>query len=389
MKRKLVRVNGAVLDLEPRRHDQEPLMRKEKSQRSKHDLIESAAPPSPMVIKALNDYIAGNSFNLYPDQDALELRKRLSEYASLPEEMISCFGGADSALEHIARTYLESGVEAVQACAAPNDFRTIAQSTGAMVIDVHQDNPFELQIENVINQIGPRTRLIYLCNPDNLTGAMFTEAEIVFLLAYAERSMVVVDESYFEFSGRTVADLVKRFSNLMVVRSFSRAFGLSSLPVGYILSDPENLEFVNRLKITKNLTGLGQIAAQATLDDIKFAQQYINLINYSKKVLYQNLPELGYEFIITASDFFLIKVSDPENAAEKLLKADFEIKDLSVYPEMAGYLRIVIDIPEETDRLLLNLSRLAHEQSTGMNRISRRPAMERLNSRIEVGVGAR
>ena len=79
----------------------------------------------------------------------------------------------------------------------------------------------------------------------------------------------------------------------------------------------------------------------------------------------------------------------PEIAANKLLASDFEVKDLSAYPELTGYLGIAIDIPEEIDRLLLHLSRLAHELSTGMNRISRRPAIDRLNSRIEVGVGAR
>lgn len=389
MQRKLVRVSNAVLDLEPRPFGHEALMGKERSWGARPDAKDSPLPPSPGVVRALNDYIAGNSLNRYPDQEALELIERLAQYTNLPKENISCFGGSDVALEHIARTYLELGVEAVMACAGNTDFRAISQSTGAAIVDIHQDDLFDIQIESVINQIGPRTRLIYLSNPDNLTGAAFSEAEIVFLLAYAENALVVVDESYFEFSGRTVADLVRRFPNLIVVRSFSKAFGLASLRVGYILSDQGNLDFVNRLKITNNLSGLGRVAATAALEDIDFINQYINLINQSKKTLFQNLPEIGYEFKITPANFFLIKVSDPEVAVQRLQAADFRVRDFSKFPELTGYLQITISIPEETDRLLLNLSRLAYELSTGMNRISRQPANERLNKRVEIGAGAR
>jgi histidinol-phosphate aminotransferase len=389
MQRKLVKVSNAVLDLEPRQFSQEASLEMGRSLSSRSDTKDSPLPPSPGVLRALNDYIAGNSLDRYPNQEALELRERLSQYTSLPKENISCFGGSDVALEHIARTYLEPGVEAVMACADNADFRAIAQSTGATIVDIHQDDPFDIQIESVINQIGPRTRLVYLSNPDNLTGTAFSEPEIVFLLAYAERSMVVIDESYFEFSGRTVADLVRRFPNLIVVRSFSKAFGLASLRVGYILSDPDNLEFVNRLKITKNLSGLGRVAALAALEDMDFTNHYVDLINQSKKTLFQSLPEIGYEFKITSANFFLIRVSDPEVAVQRLLAADFRVRDFSKLPELTGYLQITIGIPEETDRLLLSLSRLAHELSTGMNRISQRPSIDRLNTRVEIGAGAR
>lgn len=369
MEKKLVRVTNAILDLEPYRvSNQKPLFLDCHAQPLKLDWNESTERPSPAVIEALQNYLLNGPLNWYPDVEAIELRSRLSEYVSLSPEAISCFGGSDMALEYIARTYLEPGAEVVLSAPTYDNFRVYAQSTGARAVMAYYDNPFEPRVETLINSIGPRTRMIYICNPNNPTGAMFTPAEIVFLLAYAERAMVVVDEAYIEFSGQSAAELVNRFSNLIVIRSFSKAFGLAGLRVGYILSDPQNLEFIHRIKVGKNLNSLAQVAALAALDDIDHMRNYVAAVNESKKIIAQHLTEVGYEFKMTPANFFLLKVDQPRLACELLEQQNIFVRDRSQMKQLDGYIRISLGTPECTERLLVALSRLAERLATGFNR---------------------
>jgi histidinol-phosphate aminotransferase len=306
--------------------------------------------------------------NWYPDPEAEELKIKISEYVSHPLDYISCYGGSDIALEHIARTYLEQGTEMVVNAPVCSNVQIAAKSTGAGVIKAFHPDPFNPGIETLVDFIGPRTRMIYISNPNDPTGALFSEAELVFLLAYAENVMIVVDETYFEYCGRSAVDLVKRFPNLAIVRSFSNGFGLASMGVGYIISDPQNLEFVRRIKTAYGISSVAQIASLAALENRDYTKEYIVAVDQSKKVLSNSLPEIGYDFKMTPANFFLLRISDPGEAAEFLAQEGILVRNLSGIRQMDGYLRITIGTPEQTDRLLLGLSRMAEKFATGFNR---------------------
>jgi histidinol-phosphate aminotransferase len=390
MQRRLVRVANAVLDLEPYHpSNQKPLFLDPALHPLKLDWNESTIPPAPAAVEAIKEFILNGPLNWYPDVEARELRNKLSSYVSLPVDCISCFGGSDMALEYIARTYLEPGTEAIMSAPTYDNFRVFAQSTGASVTPVYHDDHFDPKVETLINHIGPRTRMIYICNPNNPTGGLLTEAEIVFLLAYAERTMVVVDEAYFEFCSRTVADLVNRFPNLVVVRSFSKAFGLAALRVGYALSNPANLEFINRIKVGKNLNALAQAAAVAALDSLNYVREYIVGVNQSKKILTQNLAQIGYRFRLTPANFFLLEVSEARQAIELLEEEGIFVRDQSRVPGLEGYVRVTIGTPDQTDRLLLTLSRLADKLATGANRSAMVETVNRVTERIRKAVTVR
>ncbi len=268
-------------------------------------------------------------------------------------------------------------------------FAHAAMSLGAGVVEVRHDSPFEPQIEAIINRIGPRTRLIYISNPNEITGSVFSESEIVFLLAYAERAMVVVDEDYCEFCGNSVADLVTRFPNLIVKRSFARAFGLGAIPTSYILTDPENLEFIERVKGESGPGGLGQVAATAALEDAGYMRRYVSEVNRSRKFLSENLPEVGYEFMMTPANFFLLKVPQPDQASEFLASENILVRSLDNEPGLEGYLRITIGTPDQADRLLTVLSQLSGKIATGFNRNRFARVVDRIAPEILKTVGAR
>ena len=234
MIKKLVRISKAVMDLEPYRvSNQKPLFMDQSDNPLKLDWNESTVRPSPKVIDAITEALNETSLNWYPDVEATRLRERLSVYTGLPAEYISCFGGSDMALEYIARTYLEPNTATLLSAPTYDNFRVYAQSTGATIVSVNYANPFHPSAKTLLGSISLRTRLVYICNPNNPTGAMFSEKEIVRLLESAPQQMFVVDEAYYEFCGMSAAHLVRRFSNLIVVRSFSKAFGLAGFCIRF------------------------------------------------------------------------------------------------------------------------------------------------------------
>lgn len=370
MRRRLVRIANAVLDLEPynvaeRRY---PRLNDLRSGILKLDRNEMTVGPSPATIETITNFINNRPLNWYPDPDAEELKIKISEYTSHPPDYISCYGGSDIALEHIVRTYLEQGTEMLISAPVFSNMRTAARSTGASVIEAYHPDPFNPSIETLVDHIGPRTRMIYISNPNDPTGSLFSEAELVFLSAYAENVMIVVDEAYFEYCRRSAIDLVKRFPNLTIVRSFSNGFGLASMGIGYIISDPENLEFIQRIKTGYGINSVAQTAAHAALENHDYINQYIVAVDQSKKVLSSSLPEIGYEFQMTPANFFLLRTSEPGQAAEFLEQNGILVRNLAGIKQLDGYLRVTIGTPEQTDRLLLVLSRIAEKFTTGFNR---------------------
>ncbi len=383
MNKKNVRVANSILDISPK-------IKPSRDYRSfgdignnlRLDANECTQLPSPKAIKAIFSLLQKGELNQYPEDDAEGMRHKLAAYTSLPAEYIDCFAGSDVAFDFIARTYLEPGTEALINSPADNNVVISAESTGAETIIATHNDPFDHNIENLINLIGPRTRILHIGNPNNFTGTMFSEAEIVFLLAYAENTMIVVDEGYCEFNGRTVADLVKRFSNLIVIRSLSKAFGLASLRSSYILSDPDNIEFINRIKIGRSLSSIARAATIHALDDIDHMTKYVSEINESKRLLSQNLPELGYDFRMTHGNFFLLKVADPPKMVKLLAEDGIFVKDCSEITQLENYVRITIGIKEQTDRLLISLGRISDKMATGMNRMR----MTDVVNRVALGI---
>lgn len=369
MRKRLVRIANAVLDIEPYLKERE-LSGSGEIRSGKTDTYgnESLTSTSPAAIEAIRKFLENRPLQRYPDPDTSELRARLSEYASLPARYIDSYAGSRLALEYIFRTYLETGTELIAGGPVAPDVKIMASCTGAKIIEVEHSDYFNPTIEEVVNRISSRTRAVYLGNPYEVTGSRLSEAELVFLLAYAERSMVIVDEEYFEFSRQSVADLVPRFPNLAVVRSISRGFGLAGLRAGYIISDPENLNLISRIKGDNGPDSIAQIAALAALENVDHAMENLAEIDQSRKILANNLPEIGYEFRITPADFVLIRFDDTEKALSLMKSERIRVRDLSYINRLSGYLRITIGTPDTTEKLLLVLSRTARELATGYNR---------------------
>jgi histidinol-phosphate aminotransferase len=373
MDKRLVKVAPYVLDLtEPQVDNQEGLFTLDENTLLKLDQNEATVAPSPRVIKALQHAIDSKSLNHQTDIMSRKLRRKISDYAAIGFDYIDCFAGQAAVMETITRTYLYQGLDALLAWSGDNSFTHYAHCASARVINAQFENPFEPKIEELINGITPKTRMIYISNPNSITGAIFTEAELVFLLSYATDSMIVIDESYFELCGFSAAHLIEKYSNLMVIRTFSKAFALAGLDVYYLLTDPSNLRFTRRLSYMKQPNLPAQVAAVAAMDSLDYIVALVTKINESKKMLFDNLSRLGYEFRISPANFFLLAVSDSRKLADDLMRYNIFIKRLDNYHGFENYVRITIGTPAQTGVLLDVLGRFAETQAISLKQSQQR-----------------
>ena len=201
--------------------------------------------------------------------------------------------------------------------------------------------------------------------------------------------MVVVDESFFEYSGFSAVEMTKKFSNLTVMRSFSHAFGLGALKVAYAITDPENLDYIRRLEPESGIDAVSQIAAQAVLDDLDYMREYTDEVDRSRKILSSSLTEIGYEFHISPANFVILRVTDSALAVDFMKDNGMKVRDLSEIKQMQDYIRITIGVPRQTDNLLLLLSRMAEQFATGFNRNKAERSADRLQEAVPAGGSAK
>jgi histidinol-phosphate aminotransferase len=367
MERQAIRIAPQVLDLaEPAKDPQEALFPTSSETPLRLDNNESTVAPSPNVINILKKAIDTVSLNNRSDIQARKLRRQLSQYSGVAFDSIACYANQAAALETLARTYLYSGMDALIVGPADNPLSHYASAAGARVINSQFRDPFEPAIEELVSGITQQTRLIYISNPNGVSGATLSEPEIVFLLSYAQGIMVVVDESYYEYCGVTVADLIDRFPNLIVLRTFSKAFGLAGFDTHYLLTCRENMKYLSRLGYGKTPGLLAQVAAGAALDDLYFPADLNRQINESKNMLYEGLTRLGYDFRITSSNFFLLAAANTEHLVKTLAKQNIFVRDISHLNGFQNYVRITIGTPSQAGILLDILSELSSSQKISL-----------------------
>lgn len=308
----------------------------------KLDSNEASVAPSPRVIGALAEFVQRSSLNWYPDISSTDLIQRLADYTGLPVDHIQTFNGSDNALETICRTFLDAGDEVVLCMPTYDHFRLYAESCDATLVPVFGPSPFLSKVGPLLDAVTEKTKIIYLVNPNNPTGLLYTEREVRSILEGAKNALVIVDEAYFEFCGTSMAHLTQSYANLIVTRSFSKAFGLAGLRCGYVLTDPQNLTALNKVRVGKNINTLAQVAASAALDDLESIERYVNEVKVARSWLASKLTGLGLKVVETPANYLLLQVADPKGVIACLEEKNIFIRDRSFVPQLKGFVRITI-----------------------------------------------
>lgn len=319
---------------------------------AKLDWNECVRPPSPRVREALAEFVAQGTLNWYPDVEATQLRSALSDYTGVDPDAIRVFGGADAALEYIARTFLENDDEVVWSPPTYDNVRVYVESCGARLQVAPVQSIWNPEPGALLAAVTTQTRMVYLANPNNPTGTLYSADQIAALLWACPSVGFVVDEAYGEYAGVTAASLVTAHPNLMIVRSFAQAFGLAGLRIGYVLSHPDNLRIMDRIRVGKNTNSAAQVAAIAALRDPEYLRATVAETRLSMRLLADALGQLGLTVRTTPANFALVRVGDPETMCRFLANRLIFVRNRHQVAHLDGYIRITVGDTATTERVI-------------------------------------
>jgi histidinol-phosphate aminotransferase len=297
---------------------------------------------SPRVQRALSDY---SRYHFYPDPDQRELREALSRYVNLGPEHIVGGQGSDDLIDLILRLFVDPGDKVVNCTPTFGMYSFSTQVCGGEVVAVPRGENFAVDVDRVKSAIDERAKVIFLASPNNPSGNVTPEDRIVDLLDTGV--VVVVDEAYYEFSGVTVAPLMRRYDNLIVLRTFSKWAGLAGLRVGYGLFPAKIGSYIMKIKQPYNVNAAASLAAIESLRDIDYLQGTIGLIIDERDRLFAGLGGLaGLRPLQSQANFILCSVEGRQAKAvrEALRRQGILVRHFDS-PGLQGYLRTSVGKP--------------------------------------------
>lgn len=311
----------------------------------------------------VQELLAGyDLYHHFPDPLQSNLRSKLESYTGVKRERIVPANGVRELTDLIMRVFVRTGDEVIVCPPTVSFYKFYANLAGAQLVEVpRQTETWDLQTDQILQAITPRTKLIFIGSPNNPTGTVTAPVEIAKLLR--SHAIVVVDESFFEFAGVTTASLVAEFDNLIVLRSFNYWAGIAGLRLGYGLIPQEIARQLWKVRATYDINIAQQLAAEATLEDPRHYEAVLHWLRNERGRLYRQLRKLNFlQPYPTRANFILCKVlrGNAFAISKRLERQGIFVKNLS-QPELPEHLRITVGRPEDTDALMRGLFAMAEE----------------------------
>jgi len=321
---------------------------------------ENPLGPSPRAIDAIRKNL--KTLHRYPDGSGYYLKSRLSEKFSLPLDRILLGNGSNELIELIIRTFLEPGDEAVQAFPTFLVYEKIVKGAGGKMISVPLAD-FSVDLKAVRDAVGPRTKILFVNNPNNPTGTILKTPEMIdFFKNIPEEVIVVMDEAYMEFvtdpDFANGIQFLDSHPGIIVIRTFSKLYGLAGLRIGYGFASERITDYINRVRQPFNANSLAQAAAIAALDDRDFVDRTLKTVREGLEYLHEHLGRMGLDALPTQTNFFLIKVPfGGREMYERLLREGVIVRAMDSY-RLPEYIRINVGLPEENERFIKTLEKI-------------------------------
>jgi len=296
---------------------------------------------------------------LYPDGSGFALSNALAEKHNLSPSVITLGNGSNDVLDMIGRTFLEPGKEAIFSEYAFAVYPIVTQAVGAKA-QIARAKDYGHDLDAMLQLVNDRTRVIFIANPNNPTGTWLSKDALrAFLAQVPERVIVVIDEAYVEYVQEDeypdATQWLSEYDNLIVTRTFSKAYGLAALRVGYCLSHPDVANLLNRVRQPFNVNSLAQAAALAALDD----HAHIRLsVDYNMQGLAQYeaaFSDMGLEWIPSVGNFITVDLGRNASEIDKAMLGKGVITRPVANYGLPNHLRITVGFPEENERCIAAL----------------------------------
>ena len=309
---------------------------------------------------------AAEDLGRYPDSNGFDLKNALAKKLNVPFEWITLGNGSNDILELTARAVAHEGDEVVFSKHAFAVYPLATQAVGGKAIEVAATKDYGHDLPAMLKAITSRTRLVFVANPNNPTGTFLPAKEIeAFLEQVPSNVVVVIDEAYNEFltpeQQYDAIAWVRKYPNVIVSRSFSKAYGLAGLRIGYGVAQNNITDLLNRIRQPFNVNSLAQAAAIAALADVEFLKKCYELNRAGYAQLTAAFEQMGLRYLPSSGNFVLVKVGDDVDAGAKvnleLLKAGVIVRPVGNYG-LPEWLRISIGLPEENQAFIEALKKI-------------------------------
>ncbi len=321
---------------------------------------ENPLGPSPKAVAAISQAL--QKMNLYPDGASFYFKNELAAFMKVSTQELMLGNGSNELIEFLIRTFVHGDDQILLSEGTFVVYKISAQAVGRTFVEVPmKDRHYDL--EAMAAAVNEKTRMVFIANPDNPTGGYQTEAALLrFLDAVGEKVLVVMDEAYFEYVNAAdypdTMSLRSRYPNLIVLRTFSKAYGLAGMRLGYGIARPEIVDFVNRVRAPFNVSLLAQAGGIAALEDQEHVRRTVELNRKGLDELVQKLPAMGLSLTPSQSNFVLVDFHRPAMPLYEAL-----LREGVITRPMGGYgfhtsLRINTGTERDHERLLAALTKV-------------------------------
>ncbi|MGA3094179.1 MAG: histidinol-phosphate transaminase [Dehalococcoidales bacterium] len=318
----------------------------------KLDANENNYGPSPKVAKALQQY---NGYHIYPDAAQTELRTLLSRYTGMPAEQIVAGAGSDQLIDLLVKLFAGPGEEVINIVPSFAMYRFYADLNGAKIVEVPRDADFHIDVAAIKKAVTPKTKLIFLANPNNPTGTMTSREDV---LALAQTGLpLVVDEAYYEFTDESAIPMMADYPNIMVLRTFSKWSGLAGLRVGYGVFPLRIANYLHGIRDPYNVNVAALVAVRASFRDMDYLMGNVQKIIAERERLFKELNGIKWLRPYPSKSNFIL--CDVLKGKAKDLQQTLEDRGILVryYAEarLSNCIRFSVGKPDEDDILLAAL----------------------------------
>lgn len=324
---------------------------------------ESPFAPSPRVLAAIVE--AATSGNLYP-AGQLDLRRRLGEREGLDEASVILGAGSTELIDLIVRTFVAPGEEVVINVPTFSMYEARTRTVGGIPVLVPLDDDANIDVASLISAVTERTKVIFLCTPNNPTGNVMEEATLRRVLRLGLPT--VIDEAYYELGtdAESVSHLISEFPNAILIRTFSKAFGLAGMRLGYGLAHSAVVKLLSRVKIPWNLPTIAIAAALAALDDVAEQEERLRVLRAGRAYLIREISALpNVTAMASEGNFVLVDLGvrslSSEQVVARMLTQGVLIRSLATHHANKNLIRITVGTPEQNERCIAVLTRVLSE----------------------------
>ncbi len=325
---------------------------------------ENPLGPSPMAVEAVR--AALGRLNRYPDAGGYYLKEKLAGWFKLPSSMVVLGNGSAELVELVTEAFVEVGDEAVIGRQAFFKYCIAVQIMNGVVVWAQMPE-LTYDAEAILARVTSKTKVLFIANPNNPTGTLMEREQVDYLMArLPEHIVAVFDEAYWDYRDPErypdILEFVMEGRNVVVLRTFSKSYGLAGLRIGYALTTEPIAQALNRVREAFNTNLIGQIAATAALDDEAFLREVIRLNAEGKRYFYRELERLGLEYAPTDANFVLIRLPLPgREFFGKLLRRGVIVRPVDGYG-LPEYVRVTIGLPAENERFFGELEGILREE---------------------------